>query len=87
MEITCGNCNCSKCKLWKKCNDEIYEIDYWCFRCPELAIDHCHEKEGECEAFIYDEEQTHPIYSDKTCEEAANYYEQFDWEFVYQGNY
>jgi hypothetical protein len=85
MEISCDNCGCSKCKRWKECNDGVYEVDYWCFRCQESSVDHCHEVVGECGNFELDEDHTHPLYNEKTFDEADQYYQKLDCEFAYKG--
>jgi len=84
MDICCGNCECSKCKLWKECNDYTHELDYWCFRVPEASIDYCFVSTGSCEYFINDEQQSHPLYNEDTIQEANEYYERLNWKLVYR---
>jgi hypothetical protein len=87
MEISCISCACSKCKHWKHCNDNAHEMDYWCFRCPEPELDFCHEPLGTCDSFIYDEALSHPVYCEATQKEAKEYYDRFDWKFLYRETY
>ena len=41
MTISCDNCVCSKCDLWKSCNDKIYNVENWCDVCNDMDIDRC----------------------------------------------
>lgn len=41
MEVSCENCQRSKCDFWKQCNDTIYNTENWCEVCNDLDIDRC----------------------------------------------
>jgi hypothetical protein len=82
MNFCCDNCECSRCKLWKECNDYVYNLDYWCYCCSEISIDSCFEQDGSCEKFSFDKDLTHPIYSEQTLKEAGQYYERLNSKLV-----
>ena len=74
-DISCENCFCSSCALWKNCNDKIYGVKYWCYRCNDMDIDHCFEPMGSCESHVAEKNnKTHPLYNEQIREKSNKYY-------------
>lgn len=74
-EICCENCICSLCINWKSCNDKTFGVEYWCYRCNDMDLDHCFEEAGTCESFIFEKPiSTHPLRNEQTINEANKYY-------------
>lgn len=60
MEISCENCQCSRCDFWRSCNDSIYHIEDWCEVCNDLDIERCHTTD--CASIRSENEyRTHPL--------------------------
>ena len=79
LEMCCENCACSLCANWKTCNDQIFGVEYWCYRCNDMDIDHCFEVIGSCEFHILEKEhKTHPLYNEQTCQKANDFY---SWKY------